>query len=53
MSREAVEEVVKKVIAAGAKDFGSAIKEAMKELKGKADGQVVSEIIKSALGSGQ
>lgn len=53
MSREAIEEVVKKVVAAGAKDFGSAMKEAMKDLKGKADGQTVAEIIKSVLGSSQ
>ena len=51
MSREAVEETVRKVIASGQKDFGSVMKEAMKELKGKADGKLVAEVIKSALGS--
>lgn len=51
MSREAVEETVRKVIASGQKDFGSVMKEAMKELKGQADGKLVAEVIKSALGS--
>jgi hypothetical protein len=49
MSREAVEEVVRKVIAAGSKDFGTAMKESMKELKGQADGKLVAEVIKSLL----
>ena len=49
MSREAVEEKVKKVIAAGTKDFGLVMKEVMKELKGQVAGEVVAEVIKSLL----
>lgn len=51
LSREAIEEVVSKVVAAGNKDFGTAMKESMKELKGQADGKLVAEVIKSLLSS--
>ena len=50
ISPEEIEAVVKKVIAAGANDFGSAMQEAMKELKGKADGKAVGEAVKKLLG---
>lgn len=49
MSREEVEAVIDRVVKAGGSDFGSVMKEAMKELKGKADGKLVGEIIKSKL----
>jgi len=43
--------VVKKVIVSGKKDFGEIMKEVMKELKGKADGRLITEIIKKLLAS--
>ncbi len=49
LSREEVEKVVDDLAAKGAGDFNSLMKEAMKELKGKADGKVVSEIVKEKL----
>ncbi len=48
-SQEEIEAVVREVISAGDKDFGSLMKEAMKRLKGKADGGQVGGIIKSLL----
>ncbi|MEK7590559.1 MAG: GatB/YqeY domain-containing protein [Patescibacteria group bacterium] len=45
-----IEQVVDKILQqTSGKDFGSVMKEAMKELKGKADGKVVSEIIQRKL----
>jgi len=49
MSEEEIKSVINKVLAGGAKDFGSAMKEAMKELKGRADGKIVGDIIKDLL----
>ncbi|MCK5357549.1 MAG: GatB/YqeY domain-containing protein, partial [Elusimicrobiales bacterium] len=53
MSEEAVNEVVKKIVSglddAGPTDFGRVMGQAMKELKGQADGTVVSEAVKKAL----
>lgn len=49
MSEAEVGAVVDRVIKGGAADFGTAMKEAMKELKGKADGKLVGEIIKRKL----
>lgn len=50
LSEEEIEKIVKTVIekvgAKGANDFGKVMAEAMKELKGKADASLVSEIIK-------
>ena len=45
-----IEQVVKKAIEVVGKDFGAVMREAMKELKGRADGKVVSEIIKKRIG---
>jgi len=54
LSNEDVEEIVKKVIAevgaVGSKDFGKAMPAAMRELKGKADGKLVQELVKRFLG---
>lgn len=50
MSKEEIEAVVGAIIQKGAGDFGAVMKEAMRELKGKADGKTVGEIIKSKLG---
>ncbi len=46
---EEIEAAVKKVIADGQKDFGSAMREAMKILKGRADGKIVGEAVKKLL----
>lgn len=44
-----VASTVKKVIADGKKEFGEVMKEVMKELTGKADGHLVTEVIKKLL----
>lgn len=49
VSAEEIEAVVKRVIASGAKDFGSAMREAMKEMRGRADGKAVGEAVKKLL----
>lgn len=51
LSREAIEKEVGNIIALGHKDFGSAMKEATKKMKGRVEGRVLSEIIKEKLGS--
>lgn len=49
MSDAEIEKIVKKVIASGAKDMGSAMKEAMKEVAGKAEAGRVSVVVKKLL----
>jgi uncharacterized protein YqeY len=49
LSREAIQKVVDDLIKSGLTDFASVMREAMKNLKGKADGNLVSEIVKSSL----
>lgn len=53
MSEEAVNEVVKKIVSGlddvSPTDFGRVMGQAMKELKGQADGTIVSEAVKKAL----
>ena len=55
MSREEAENIVKNIITqAGAttiKDLGKVMPQAMKELKGKVDGSIIQEIVKSRLGA--
>lgn len=55
LTREEVESVVGRIIseagAGSAKDLGKVMSVAMKELKGKVDGKVVQEIVKSRLGA--
>ena len=55
MSEKAVNEVVKKIVSSlgdvGPTDFGRVMGAAMKELKGQADGTVVSEAVKKVLNS--
>lgn len=46
-----IKSVIDKLAATGLKDFNSLMKESMKELKGKADGKQVGEIIKKLLSS--
>jgi uncharacterized protein YqeY len=49
LSREEVIKVVSKLKESGLGDFNTLMKSAMAELKGKADGKVVSEVVKEAL----
>jgi hypothetical protein len=49
LSREAVEETVRKIVISGGKDFSSVMREAMKELRGRADGNLVSEVVRETL----
>jgi uncharacterized protein YqeY len=49
LSKEDVRSAVKEIIASGANTFPAAVKEAMARLKGRADGKLVSEIIKEEL----
>ncbi len=46
MPKEEIAVVVDKLMAAGFKDFNSLMKESMKTLKGKAEGSLVSAIVK-------
>jgi uncharacterized protein len=54
LGRDEVESIVKAIIAstgaAGPADFSKVMPLAMKELKGKADGRLVQEVVKSLLG---
>jgi len=49
VSPEKIREVVQKIVATGEKDFGRIMKQTMRELKGEADGGIVSGIVKSLL----
>lgn len=49
MDRAEVERVVEAIIKSGATDFGMVMRETMKQLKGKAEGALVSEVVKSLL----
>jgi len=51
LSAEEIEKVVDDLKATGSNDFNSLMREAMKELKGRADGKVVGEIVKRKLTS--
>jgi hypothetical protein len=54
LSEEEVEEFIKKVItetsASSQNDFGKVMPLVMKELKGKADGRLIQELVKKHLG---
>ena len=50
LSRGEIEKLVDVAIAGGAKDFNTAMKETMKEVRGRADGKAVGEVIKAKLG---
>lgn len=50
LSREEIEKVVADLHAQGFVEFSALMKEAMKVLKGRADGKVVGEVIKAKLG---
>ncbi|MBI4085983.1 MAG: GatB/YqeY domain-containing protein [Candidatus Liptonbacteria bacterium] len=49
MSREELEKIIGDLKNQGFNDFNSLMKEAMKKVKGKADGKLVSEIVKEKL----
>jgi hypothetical protein len=50
MDRAEIEAVVEKIVAGGALDFGKVMREVMAELKGKADGKLVVELVRTKLG---
>jgi uncharacterized protein YqeY len=50
LSPEEIEKVVDGLIAKGNSEFNVLMREVMKELKGRADGKVVGEIVKKKLG---
>ncbi len=50
LSREEIASIVGKAQAAGANDFSSLMRETIKEVKGRADGKLVGEVIKEKLG---
>lgn len=50
MGEEEIKAVIERIYSSGVTDFNSLIKESMKELKGKADGQVVSKLVKEKTG---
>ena len=49
MSHQEVEEEISRLLAGGLSDFNSLMREAIKNLKNRADGRVVSDIIKKRL----
>lgn len=55
LSREEMEGIVRRIIAetgaSSPKDFGKVMGAAMKELKGKAEGKIIQETVKSLLGA--
>lgn len=50
ISREEIEATVKEIVASGLTEFSAIMKESMARFKGAADGKVVSEIVRSAIG---
>ncbi|OGY62423.1 MAG: hypothetical protein A3G58_00295 [Candidatus Colwellbacteria bacterium RIFCSPLOWO2_12_FULL_46_17] len=48
-----IEEIVRKAISSGAEDFGKVMGAVMKEVAGRADSRVVTEIVKKNLGGGE
>ncbi len=51
LSRQEIAAIVEKAHVAGANDFSSLMRETMKEVKGRADGKLVGEVIKEKLGA--
>ena len=47
---EEIKKVVEAIVASGDKEFSSVMKKAIAELKGQADGKVVSDIVRSLVG---
>ncbi len=48
--KQAIEEIVKATGASSAADFGKVLPQVMKQLKGKADGRLIQELVKKRLG---
>lgn len=46
MSKEEVETIVREIMAEGVTDFGQIMRASMERLKGKADGSLVSQVVK-------
>lgn len=44
-----IEKIIGNIGAVGMKDFGKVMKEAMKDLKGKADGEIIRRVVESLL----
>lgn len=51
MSQEELEGLVSEAIEVGAKEFGEVMKQVMVKVKGRADGRMVSEVVKRKLSS--
>ncbi len=51
LSAEEIEKTVSGLQAQGFSDFSSLMREAMKELKGRADGKIVGEIVRKKIGT--
>ncbi len=51
LDQSEIRAVVDKLVSRGLTDFNSLMKEAMKEMKGRADGKLVTEIIQTRIGS--
>jgi len=49
MSKEEVEKIVDEIIAGGKTDFGAVMGQAMAKVKGKADGKMVSEVVREKI----
>ncbi len=49
--RQVIEEVVAAVGASSARDFGKVMPQVMKQLKGKADGKLIQDLVKKRLGA--
>lgn len=49
MDVQEIEDVVRRVINSGANDFASVMREAMKELRGRAEGKIVGDVVKKIL----
>jgi hypothetical protein len=49
LNADEIKAVLDKLFASGLKDFNSLMREAMKELKGRADGKAVGELVKDML----
>ena len=49
LSEEEIEKIVRRVVRLEKKDFGSAMKEVMKEIKGRAESKKISELIKKVI----
>ena len=48
--KQVIESVVKETGASSAADFGKVMPQVMKQLKGKADGKMIQELVKTRLG---